>query len=74
MSTRRRKRENMKRTHSSTNRQVEIRQIILEHIPKDAEITKVEFEGPALAIYTMKPEIRITHNRVITDMVGIIKK
>ncbi|RLG94145.1 beta-CASP ribonuclease aCPSF1, partial [Candidatus Bathyarchaeota archaeon] len=74
MSPRRRKGENLKRTHSSTNRQAEIRQIILEHIPKDAEITKVEFEGPALAIYTMKPEIRITHNRVITDMVGIIKK
>ena len=74
MSSRRRKGENLKRTHSSANRQVEIRQIILEHIPKDSEITKVEFEGPSLAIYTMKPEIRITHNRVITDMVSLIKK
>jgi len=59
---------------SINNRQVEIRRTILEHIPKEAEITKVEFEGPSLAIYTKRPEIRITHNRAITDIVSIIKK
>ena len=57
-----------------SNKQSEIRKIVLEHLPKEAEITKVEFEGPALAVYTMKPEIRITHNRAITDIVSIIKK
>ena len=57
-----------------SNKQSEIRRIIQEHLPKEAEITKVEFEGPALAVYTMKPEIRITHNRAITDIVSIIKK
>ncbi|MCD6089268.1 beta-CASP ribonuclease aCPSF1 [Candidatus Bathyarchaeota archaeon] len=57
-----------------SNKQSEIRRMVLEHLPKDAEITKVEFEGPALAVYTMKPEIRITHNRAITDIVSIIKK
>ncbi|MCD6592763.1 beta-CASP ribonuclease aCPSF1 [Candidatus Bathyarchaeota archaeon] len=57
-----------------SNKQSEIRRIVLEHLPKEAEITKVEFEGPALAVYTMKPEIRITHNRAITDIVSIIKK
>jgi len=56
------------------NGQAEIRRTILEHIPKEAEITRVEFEGPSLAIYTRKPEIRITHNRAITDIVNIIKK
>jgi KH/beta-lactamase-domain protein len=53
---------------------VEIRQTILEHIPKEAEITRIEFEGPALAIYTKKPEIRVTHSRIITDIVNLIKK
>jgi len=57
-----------------SNRESDIKQIILEHIPKEAEITKVEFEGPSVAIYTKKPEIRITHNRSITDIVNIIKK
>jgi len=52
----------------------QIRQTILEHIPKEAEITRIEFEGPSLAIYTKKPEIRITNGRVITDIVNLIKK
>jgi hypothetical protein len=59
---------------SITNKQEEIRRTVLEHIPKEAEITRVEFEGPSLAIYTKRPEIRITHNRAITDIVSIIKK
>ena len=57
-----------------TNKQEEIRRTVLEHLPKEAEITRVEFEGPSLAIYTKNPEIRITHNRAITDIVSIIKK
>jgi len=57
-----------------SNSQLDVRRTVLEHIPKDAEITKVEFEGPSIAIYTKKPEIRITHNRAITDIVNIIKK
>jgi KH/beta-lactamase-domain protein len=53
---------------------VKIRQTILEHIPKEAELTRIEFEGPSLAIYTKKPEIRVTQSRVITDIVNLIKK
>jgi len=53
---------------------VEIRQTILENIPKEAEITRIEFEGPSLAIYTKKPEIRVTNSRLITDIVNLIKK
>ena len=51
-----------------------IRQTILEQIPKEAELTRIEFEGPSLAIYTKKPEIRVTNSRVITDIVNLIKK
>lgn len=52
----------------------EIRQIILEHIPKEAEITRIEFEGPALAIYAKKPEILISQEHIITNIVSMIKK
>jgi len=52
----------------------EIRQIILEHIPKEAEITRVEFEGPALAIYAKRPEILVERESIITNIVNIIKK
>jgi KH/beta-lactamase-domain protein len=52
----------------------EIRQTILEHLPGEAELTRIEFEGPSLAIYTKKPEIRVTQSRAITDIVNLIKK
>jgi len=52
----------------------EIRQTILENVPKEAEITRIEFEGPSLAIYTKNPQIRVAHSRIITDIVNLIKK
>ena len=52
----------------------EIRETILEHLPKEAELTRIEFEGPSLAIYTKKPEIRVTQSRAITEIVNLIKK
>ncbi len=52
----------------------EIQQTILEHIPREAEITRIEFEGPSLAIYSKKPEILIKQSRIIGDIVNIIRK
>ncbi len=52
----------------------EIRQTILEHIPKEAEITRIEFEGSAIAVYTKRPDLLIVPSRTITDIVNIIKK
>jgi KH/beta-lactamase-domain protein len=51
-----------------------IRQTILKHLPKEAEITRIVFEGPSLAIYMKNPEIKITHGHIISDIVNIIKK
>jgi len=53
---------------------VEISQTVLDHVPKEAEITRVEFEGPALAIYTKRPEILIEQSQIIADIVNIIRK
>lgn len=53
---------------------VEISQYVLEHVPKEAEITRIEYEGPALAIYTKKPDVLIEQSYVITDIVNIIRK
>ncbi|MDH5267368.1 MAG: beta-CASP ribonuclease aCPSF1 [Candidatus Bathyarchaeota archaeon] len=49
-------------------------QSILERVPKEAEITRIEFEGPALAIYTKKPEVLIEQSYVIADIVNLIRK
>lgn len=53
---------------------VEISQTILEHIPKEAEVTRIEFEGPALAVYTKKPEILFEQSSIIANIVGLIRK
>jgi len=53
---------------------VEMSQHILEHIPQQAEVTRIEFEGPALAVYTKKPEILIEQSYVIADIVNFIRK
>ncbi|MBS7639542.1 MAG: beta-CASP ribonuclease aCPSF1 [Candidatus Bathyarchaeia archaeon] len=59
---------------STDKSKAELREIILEHIPKEAEITRIEFEGPALAIYAKRPEILIEREYIITKIVNIIKK
>ena len=53
---------------------MEISQHILEHIPQQAEVTRIEFEGPALAVYTKKPEILIEQSYIIADIVNFIRK
>jgi len=59
----------------TTNKtKLEISKTIFEHIPKEAEITRIEFEGPALAVYTKKPEFLIEQGYVIADIVNLIRK
>ena len=53
---------------------MKINQKILENIPKEAEITRIEFEGPALAVYTKKPEILIEQSYIVSSIVGLIRK
>ena len=59
---------------NSERDKVEISQYILEHVPKEAEVTRIEYEGPALAVYTKRPEILVEQGSVIADIVGIIRK
>jgi KH/beta-lactamase-domain protein len=53
---------------------LEVSQIVLQKIPKSAEVTRIEFEGPVLAVYTKRPEILIEQNSIIADIVSIIRK
>ncbi|UCE30000.1 MAG: beta-CASP ribonuclease aCPSF1 [Candidatus Bathyarchaeota archaeon] len=53
---------------------MEISQSILERVPKEAEITRIEFEGAALAVYTKKPEVLVAQSYVIADIVNLIRK
>jgi KH/beta-lactamase-domain protein len=59
---------------SDRNNKIEVSQTILEHVPKDAEVTRIEFEGPTLAVYTKKPEILIEQSQVVAEIVSLIRK
>jgi predicted metal-dependent RNase len=45
------------RTQDKEKDKIEISQYILEHVPREAEVTRIEYEGPMLSVYTKKPEI-----------------
>ena len=47
---------------------------ILQSIPKEAKVTKIEYEGPRIALYTNTPRFLMEHNDVISNLVNIIKK
>jgi KH/beta-lactamase-domain protein len=59
---------------SSPKEQVDISQHILENIPPEAEVTRIEYEGPALAVYTKKPEVLVEQSYVISNIVKLIRK
>jgi len=53
---------------------VKIRQTILEHMPREAEITRIEFEGPRLAIYVKNVILLQEQSYVVTDIVNLLHK
>jgi uncharacterized protein len=59
---------------SSGKDQVDISQHILENIPAEAEVTRIEYEGPALAVYTKKPEVLVEQSFIIAEIVKLIRK
>jgi len=59
---------------NSEREKIEISHYVLENVPKEAEVTRVEYEGPMLAIYAKKPEILIEQGTIIADIVNVIRK
>jgi hypothetical protein len=59
---------------SSEKDQVDISQHILKNIPPQAEVTRIEYEGPALAVYTKKPEVLVEQSHIIAEIVKLIRK
>jgi hypothetical protein len=59
---------------STEKDKIEISQYILEHVPREAEVTRVEYEGPMLSVYAKKPEILVDQSSVIAEIVGVIRK
>ena len=59
---------------NSEKDKIEISQYILEHVPREAEVTRVEYEGPMLSIYAKKPEILVDQTNIVAEIVGVIRK
>ena len=47
---------------------------ILQSIPKEAGVTKIEYEGPRIALYTKTPRYLMENNETISNLVNVIKK
>jgi len=47
---------------------------ILESLPKEAKVTKIEYEGPRIALYTSSPRYLMENNEIISSLVNQIKK
>ena len=47
---------------------------ILNNIPSESEITKIEYEGPFIVLYSRKPTVLLENQEIISKMVNSIKK
>ncbi|HXS59921.1 MAG TPA: hypothetical protein VN703_03815, partial [Candidatus Sulfopaludibacter sp.] len=47
---------------------------ILQNLPRECSLTKIEYEGPRIALYTNQPEFLLKNNQVLSNIVNLIKK
>ncbi|MDP8906497.1 MAG: MBL fold metallo-hydrolase, partial [Thermoproteota archaeon] len=47
---------------------------ILQNLPRECSLTKIEYEGPRIALYSNKPEFLLNNNQVLSNIVNLIKK
>ena len=47
---------------------------ILNNLPADAKITRIEYEGPRIALYTKNPAFLHNNSYVISEIVNSLKK
>lgn len=43
-------------------------------MPKEVEVTRIEYEGSTLAVYTKRPELLVEQSSLIADIVNVIRK
>jgi len=47
---------------------------ILQNLPRECSLTKIEYEGPRIALYSNQPEYLLKNNQVLSNIVNLIKK
>lgn len=48
--------------------------VILQSLPQEAALTKIEYEGPKIALYSKNPAYLMQNNQLVSNMVNTIKK
>lgn len=48
--------------------------IILKSLPKESGLTKIEYEGPSIALYSKNPRFLIENSQILSNMVNTIRK
>jgi uncharacterized protein len=48
--------------------------VILQSLPHEASLTKIEYEGPCIALYSKNPGYLLQNNQLVLNMVNTIKK
>ena len=61
---------NFDNEHSSQN----IMATILKNLPKESGLTKIEYEGPSIALYSKNPKFLIENSHIISNIVNTIRK
>jgi KH/beta-lactamase-domain protein len=47
---------------------------ILQSLPRESSLTKIEYEGPNIALYSDNPAYLLERNQIISNMVNTLKK
>lgn len=67
----------MQRKSSSSHHESDsqnIMAVILQSLPSEAGLTKIEYEGPRIALYSKNPRYLMQNTQVVSNMVNTIKK
>lgn len=48
--------------------------VILQSLPEEASLTKIEYEGPRIALYSKNPSYMMKNSQLVSNMVNTIKK
>ena len=48
--------------------------VILQSLPQESGLTKIEYEGPKIALYSKNPSYLMQNSQLVSNMVNTIKK
>jgi uncharacterized protein len=48
--------------------------VILQSLPQESGLTKIEYEGPRIALYSKNPSYLMQNSQLVSNMVNMIKK